>query len=90
MARPKGTPKVAVQIYLPEEVHAHLVRQLEGVQSLSSYILQRSGVVKDYRDAMRITPQASIAEQPIIIPTKECETCTLVQCDPSCPLANKY
>lgn len=85
MARPKGEPKVAVQIYLPKAVHDYLIAKLAGTQSLSSYILQTSGVTKEFRDAMSQTPGQPV--QKAVLQARTCDTCTLVQCDPSCPLA---
>lgn len=87
MSRTKGEPKVAVQMYLPKVVYDDLVAQLAGTQSMSSYILQKSGIVQEYRTRMTVTPGLPVPKQ--VLEARTCETCTLVQCDPSCPLAKR-
>ena len=77
--------KHSVHLYLEEEVYNYLVAKLEGTQSLSSYFLQKSGIMPEFRNQNKQTP---VTPQ-LVEAQLSCATCTLVQCDPSCALLDK-
>ena len=80
--------KHSVHIYLDEDVHQYLLEKLADTQSVSSYFLQRSGIIPEYREHKRQTLTGVAQAQPIaqIVEAPSCATCQLVQCDPSCAL----
>ena len=85
------TKKHSVHLYLDEAVHDYLLAKLDGTQSISSYFLQRSGIIPEYRQFLKQgTPNhPAVTPTPQLVEAKSCDTCNLVQCDPSCPLLDK-
>lgn len=91
MARPKSEPKTPIHSYIPTEVHDYLVAKLAGTQSLSSYILQKSGIIAEYRAWRNDNSVTPATQAPaLVLEARTCETCTLIQCDPSCPMLAQH
>lgn len=89
MARkPNLEPSVPIHLTVPQSVYNYLVDKLAGTQSLASYVLQRSGIIPEYRQWLNSSPVSGQLPQPpvAILETRTCETCQLVTCDPSCPM----
>lgn len=87
MARPQGKHKVSLHLYVEDEVYEYLQQITDGTQSVAGYVLQKSGVIKDYR-AWRASHQDPMERPVPIVPPLSCDTCQLVSCDPACPIAH--
>lgn len=92
MARPKRLePMKAIHLTVPESVYDYLVNKLSGTQSLASYVLQRSGIIPEYRTWRHANPSTPVAEAPAqVLEQISCESCNLIQCDPSCPMLAEH
>lgn len=91
MARPKGVHKRSIHMYIDDEVYDYITNKLAGTQSVSSYMLQKSGIMPEYREWRKTNPSTPVAEAPAqVLEQISCETCTLIQCDPSCPMLREH
>ena len=78
--------KHSVHLYLDDEVYDYLINKLADSQSVSSYFLQRSGIIPEYREFKKQPAGGVATAQPVpqTVEALSCTTCQLVQCDPSC------
>lgn len=86
MARPKGNHKRSIHIYVDDSVYDYIESQTLGIQSISSYLLQRSGIIPEYRNWSQANAITGMPAPAPIMQARTCDTCLEIQCDPSCPM----